>query len=165
MKIACLDKNERKTPVETLVEMKTAAVTKVPSGATAVLYVAIVEGDPTEAQIETGRNALTATLEIVGATNASSYLLRHKKVEVAADETLRLDVDATLSKVAPDPLPEVAEPETLDETAPTEIASSEEVATDANAETPVNAESGNDATSTDAAAIAETAVAPETSEA
>ena len=148
-----------------LLETKTVAVAKVPSGATVVLYGAIVEGDPTEAQIETGRNALTATLEIVGATNASSYLLRHKKVEVAADESLLLSVDSTYSKISPDPLPDAVEPETLDETAPTEIASSEEVATDANDETPVNAESGNDATSTDAAAIAETAVAPETSEA
>ena len=148
-----------------LLETKTVAVAKVPSGATVVLYGAIVEGDPTEAQIETGRNALTATLEIVGATNASSYLLRHKKVEVAADESLLLSVDSTYSKISPDPLPDAVEPETLDETAPTEIASSEEVATDANDETPVNAESGNDATSTDAAAIAETDVAPETSEA
>ena len=86
-------------------------------------------------------------------------------IDVDADESLLLTVDATLSKVAPDPLPEVAEPETFDETAPTEIASSEEVATDANAETPVNAESGNDATSSDAAAIAETDAEPETSEA
>ncbi len=151
--------------METILETKTVAVAKVPSGATVVLYGAIVEGDPTEAQIETGRNALTATLEVVGATNTSSYLTRFPAVELANDETLRLDVDATLSKVAPDPLPEVAEPETFDETTSTEIASNEEVATDANAETPVNAESGNDATSTDAAAIAETAVAPETSEA
>ena len=120
---------------ETL-ETKTAAVAKVPSGATIVLYGAVVEGDPTEAQIETGRNALAATLEIVGATNASSYLLRHKKVELAADEALLLTVDSTYSKISPDPLPDAAEPETLD-----------------------------DATSTDAAAIVEPAAETETSEA
>lgn len=100
-----------------IIETKNAVVAKVPSGATVVLYGAVIEGDPTEAQIETGRNALTATLEIVGATNVSSYLLRHKKVEVTADETLLLTVDSTYSKISPDPLPEIVEPETLDEIA------------------------------------------------
>ena len=148
-----------------LLETKTVAVAKVPSGATVVLYGAVVEGDPTEAQIETGRNALTATLEIVGAVNTSSYLTRFPAVELANDETLRVDVDATLSKVAPDPLPDVAETETFDETSATETALSEEVATDANAETPSEGEPENDATSTDAAASAGTDVEPETSEA
>ncbi|MBQ7030696.1 MAG: hypothetical protein IJN32_10665, partial [Thermoguttaceae bacterium] len=74
-------------------------------------------------------------------------------------------VDATLSKVAPDPLPDVAETETFDETSATETALSEEVATDANAETPSEGEPENDATSTDAAASAGTDVEPETSEA
>lgn len=138
--------------MERILETKTVAVAKVPSGATVVLYVALVDGVPTEAQIETGRNALTATLEIVGATNASSYLTRFLAVKLANDETLRLDVDATLAKVAPDPLPDAVEPETLDETPSTESALSEEVAAD-----------GSDKTSLDdnAAAIAE----PETSEA
>ena len=130
--------------METILETKTAAVAKVPSGATVVLYGAVVEGDPTEARIETGRNALAATLEIVGATNASSYLLRHKKVELAADEALLLTVDSTYSKISPDPLPDAAEPEPLDDAA-------------SNAE--------NDATSTDAAAPDENALEPETSEA
>ena len=146
--------------MENALETKTVAVAKVPSGATAVLYAAIVEGNPTEAQIETGRNALTATLEVVGATNTSSYLTRFPAVKLANDETLRLDVDATFSKVAPDPLPEVAEPETLDETPPTEIASSEEVAPDGNAE--------NDATSSAETSLEENAAAiveAETSEA
>ena len=95
-----------------LLETKTAAVAKVPSGATIILYGAVVEGDPTEAQIETGRNALTATLEIVGATNTSSYLLRHNKVELASDESLLLTVDSTYSKISLDPQPDAAEPET-----------------------------------------------------
>lgn len=95
--------------METVVETKNAVIAKMPNGATALLYIAFVEGDPTEAQIETGRNALTATLEIVGATNASSYLLRHKKVELAADESLLLTVDSTCSKISPDPLPDAAE--------------------------------------------------------
>jgi hypothetical protein len=150
-----------------LLETKTAAVAAIPANSTLVLFAAVVDGNPTAAQIETARYTLAANLENVGATATSAYLTRFKSVDinVDADESLLLTVDATLSKVAPDPLPEAAEPETLDETAPTEIASSEEVATDANAETPVNAESENDATSTDAAAIAETAVDPETSEA
>jgi hypothetical protein len=103
--------------MKTVIETKNAVIAKTPNDATAILYIAFVEGDPTEAQIETGRNALTATLEIVGATNASSYLLRHKKVELAADESLLLTVDSTYSKISPDPLPEIAEAETLDETA------------------------------------------------
>ncbi len=148
-----------------LLETKTVAVAKVPSGATVVLYAAVVEGDPTEAQIETGRNALTATLEIVGAVNTSSYLTRFPAVELANDETLRVDVDAALSKVAPDPLPDVAETETFDETSATETALSEDVATDANAETPSEGEPENDATSTDAAAIAEPAAESGTLEA
>ncbi len=73
--------------MERILETKTVAVAKVPSGATVVLYVALVDGVPTEAQIETGRNALTATLEIVGATNASSYLTRFPAVKLANDET------------------------------------------------------------------------------
>ena len=95
--------------MKTTIETKTSTIGAIPGGATVVLYGAVVEGDPTEAQIETGRNALTATLEIVGATNASSYLLRHKKAELAADESLLLTVDSTYSKISPDPLPDAAE--------------------------------------------------------
>lgn len=97
--------------MESVIETKTAVVAKIASGATVVLYAAIVDGAPTEAQIETGRNALAATLEIVGATNVSSYLLRHKKVELDVDESLLLSVDSTYSKISPDPLPDAAEPE------------------------------------------------------
>lgn len=107
--------------MKTVIETKNAVIAKMPNGATALLYIAFVEGDPTEAQIETGRNALTATLEIVGAANTSSYLLRHKNVELAADESLLLSVDSTYSKISPDTLPESAEAETLDEAASTEI--------------------------------------------
>ena len=150
-----------------IIETKNAVVAKVPSGATVVLYGAVVEGDPTEAQIETGRNALAATLEIVGATNVSSYLLRHKKVELDADESLLLSVDSTYSKISPDPLPDAAEPEPLDETPSPEIASSEEVATDANGETP--GELPNDAASSESVSpLDENAAAiavPEASEA
>lgn len=95
--------------MENVIETKTVAVAKVPSGATAVLYAAIVEGVPTEAQIETGRNALTATLEIVGATSTSSYLTRFPTVELANDETLRLDVAASLAKISPDATSETSE--------------------------------------------------------
>ena len=73
-------------------------------------------------------------------------MTRFKPVElnVDADESLLLTVDATLAKVGPDPLPDVAETEPLDDAA-------------SNAE--------NDAASSDAAASAESAVKPETSEA
>ena len=67
-------------------------------------------------------------------------------VDVDADESLLLTVDATLAKVAPDPLPDVAETEPLDDA-------------------PVESGTENDATSTDATAIDKTAAEPEASEA
>ncbi|MBQ2851075.1 MAG: hypothetical protein IJE77_11395 [Thermoguttaceae bacterium] len=145
--------------MKTQLETKNAVVARVPSGATVVLYGAVVEGDPTEAQIETGRNALAATLEIVGATNVSSYLLRHKKVELDADESLLLSVDSTYSKISPDPLPDAAEAEAFDETLSPEVASNEEVAND---------ENGVETETTDAPPLDENAAAsdaPETPEA
>ena len=151
---------------ETL-ETKTAAVAAVPANSTLVLFAAVVAGNPTAAQVETARYSVAANLENVGATATSAYLTRFEPVDVDvdADESLLLTVDATLAKVAPDPLPDAAEPEPLDEMPPTESASSEGVATDANAETPVESGTENDATSTDAAAIDETGAEPEASEA
>lgn len=98
--------------MENVIETKTVAVAKVPSGATAVLFAAIVEGDPTEAQVETARYSVEANLENVGATATSAYLTRFPAVELANDETLRLDVAASLAKISPDPLLDAAEPET-----------------------------------------------------
>ena len=152
-----------KTPLET----KTAAVAAIPANSTLVIFAAVVAGNPTAAQVETARYSVAANLENVGATATSAYLTRFKPVElnVDADESLLLTVDATLSKVGPDPLPDAAEPEPLDETPPTESASSEGVAADANAETPVESGTENDATSSDAAASAESDAEPEASEA
>ena len=123
-----------KTPLET----KTAAVAAVPANSTLILFAAVVAGNPTAVQIETARYSVAANLENVGATATSAYLTRFEPVElnVDADESLLLTVDATLAKVAPDPLPDAAEPEPLD-----------------------------DATSSDAAAIDKTAAEPEASEA
>lgn len=85
-------------------ETKNAAIAAIPANSTLVLFAAVVDGSPTAAQIETARNAVGATLEIVGATATSSYLARFEPVEldVDADESLLLTVDATLTKVAPD---------------------------------------------------------------
>lgn len=132
--------------MKTTLETKTAAVAAVPANSTLVLFAAVVDGNPTAAQIETARYSVEANLENVGATATSAYLTRFKPVElnVDADESLLLTVAATLAKVAPDPLPDVAETEPLDDAA-------------SNAE--------NDATSSDAAASAESAVEPEMSEA
>lgn len=132
-----------KTPLET----KTAAVAAIPANSTLVLFAAVVAGKPTAAQIETARYSVAANLENVGATATSAYLARFEPVavDVDADEGLLLTVDATLAKVAPDPIPS-AEPEPLDDA-------------------PVESGTENDATSSDAAAIAETAAEPEASEA
>ncbi len=124
--------------MKTSLETKTAVVAAIPANSTLVLFAAVVAGNPTAAQIETARYSVAANLENVGATATSAYLARFEpvSVDVDADESLLLTVDATLAKVGPDPLPDAVEPEPLD-----------------------------DATSSDAAAIAETAVEPEASEA
>ena len=133
-----------KTPLET----KTAAVAAIPANSTLVIFAAVVAGNPTAAQIETARYSVAANLENVGATATSAYLTRFKPVElnVDADESLLLTVDATLSKVGPDPLPDAAEPEPLDDV-------------------PLESGNENDATSSDAAASAESAAEPEAAEA
>ncbi|MBP3530536.1 MAG: hypothetical protein J6K25_05060 [Thermoguttaceae bacterium] len=109
-----------------IVETKTAAVAAIPANSTLVLFAAVVAGNPTAAQIETARYSVAANLENVGATATSSYLARFKpvSVNVDADESLLLTVDATLAKVGPDPLPDAAEQEPLelDATAPDETA-------------------------------------------
>lgn len=150
--------------MKTTLETKNAAVAAISANSTLVLFAAVVDGNPTAAQIETARYSVAANLENVGATATSAYLTRFEPVAVDVDESLLLTVDATLSKVAPDPLPD-AEAEPLDETSlevggetdAAESESNEEVANESNNE--------SDAMSTDAAAIDETAVEPETSEA
>ena len=104
-----------KTPLET----KTAAVAAIPANSTLVIFAAVVAGTPTAAQIETARYSVAANLENVGATATSAYLTRFEPVavDVDADESLLLTVDATLAKVGPDPLPDAAEPEPLDDAA------------------------------------------------
>lgn len=94
-----------------ILETKTAVVAAVPADSTLVLFAAVVAGTPTAAQIETARYSVAANLENVGATATSAYLTRFEPVEVDvdADESLLLIVDATFAKVAPDPLPDVAE--------------------------------------------------------
>ena len=131
-----------------ILETKTAAVAAVPANSTLVLFAAVVAGNPTAAQIETARYSVAANLENVGATATSAYLARFEpvSVDVDADESLLLPVDATLAKVGPDPLPDAAEPEPLDDA-------------------PVESGTENDAPSSDAGAIAESAVDPEASEA
>lgn len=148
-----------KTPLET----KTAAVAAVPANSTLVLFAAVVDGNPTAAQIETARYSVAANLENVGATATSAYLTRFEPVAVDVDESLLLTVDATLAKVAPDPLPDAVEAGTLDETPSTETASSEEVATVENDETSLEPELENDATSPDASASAPLPEVDETS--
>ena len=138
--------------MEKLLETKTAVVAAVPANSTLVLFAAVVDGNPTAAQIETARYTLAANLENVGATATSAYLTRFKPVELNldADEGLLLDVAASLSKIAPDPVPEI-----LDETPPEESASGE-------SSSPLDgAATETGATSNDAAAID----APEASEA
>ena len=141
--------------MKTLLETKTAAVAAVPANSTVILFAAVVDGSPTAAQVETARYTLAANLENVGATATSAYLTRFEPVEVNvdADEGLLLTVDATLSKVGPDPIPSAEpEPSALDGDAALNV---EDDATSTD-ETPLD---GN------AAVGAEPDVAPETTEA
>lgn len=105
--------------MKTTLETKNAAVAAIPVNSTLVLFAAVVDGNPTAAQIETARYTLTANLENVGATAISAYLTRFAPVavDVGADEGLLLTVDATLSKIARNPSPDTVEPETLGGTA------------------------------------------------
>ncbi len=118
-----------KTPLET----KTAAVAAIPANSTLVLFAAVVAGNPTAAQVETARHSVAANLENVGATATSAYLTRFEPValNVDADESLLLTVDATLAKVAPDPLPDAAEPEPLDDATSTDESAAEPEASEA----------------------------------
>ena len=140
--------------MKTTLETKTAAVAAIPANSTLVLLAAVIDGTPTAAQIETARYTLVANLENVGATATSAYLTRFEPVElnVDADESLLLTVDATLSKVAPDSLPDAAEAEALSP----ELASNEEVAND---------ENGVETETTDAPPLDENATAIAESEA
>lgn len=95
--------------MENVVETKKAVVAKVANGMTIVVYVAMVDGDPSEAQIETGRNALAATLEIVGAAATSAYLMRFAPVDVQEPDALILDVDAALKRMSPGEFSETLE--------------------------------------------------------
>lgn len=99
-----------------VLETKNAVVAAVPANSTFLLFGAVIAGNPTAAQVEAARNTLAASLELVGATATSAYLTRFEPVEldVDADEGLLLTVDSTLTKVAPDPLLDVAEPEPLE---------------------------------------------------
>ena len=136
--------------MKTTLETKTAAVAAVPANSTLVILAAVVDGAPTAAQIETARYSVEANLENVGATATSAYLTRFEPValNVDADEGLLLEVAASLSKVAPDSLPEI-----VDETSPEESASSE-------AETPLE----NDAASFDETTLDENAAAIDATE-
>lgn len=90
--------------MKTQIETKNAVVAAVPANSNVILFAAVVDGNPTAAQVELARYTLAANLENVGATATSAYLTRFEPVEVDAEsgEGLLLTVDATLSKVAPE---------------------------------------------------------------
>lgn len=110
--------------MKTILETKTAVVAAVPADSTLVLFAVVVNGVPTAAQIETARYSVAANLENVGAVATSAYLTRFEPVEldVDADEGLLLEVAASLSKISPDPLPEILDETSSEEDSPLENA-------------------------------------------
>ncbi len=100
---------------------------------------------PNESQWNAALEAAVASLRAEGFDARIALSVQNVgSFKLADAETARVEIAAVVLKTSPDPLPDAAETEPLDDAA-------------SNAE--------NDATSTDAAAIAENAVEPETSEA
>ena len=91
-----------------VLEKKKSAIAEVPANSTLVLFAAVVDGTPTEAQIEMARHTVAANLENVGATATSAYLTRFDPVSLAPNEALLINVESSLIKFSSD----VVAPET-----------------------------------------------------
>lgn len=85
-----------------IIETKNTVVSAVPANSTLVLFAAVVDGNPTAAQIETARYSVAANLENVGATATSAYLTRFEPISLRHNEALLLDVESSLIKFSPD---------------------------------------------------------------
>lgn len=85
-----------------IIETKNTVVSAVPANSTLVLFAAVVDGNPTSAQIETARYTVAANLENVGATATSAYLTRFEPVSLSHNEALLLNVESSLIKFSPD---------------------------------------------------------------
>lgn len=91
-----------------VLEKKLSAIAEVAPNSTLVLFAAVVDGNPTAAQVETARYSVAANLENVGATATSAYLTRFDPVSLGDNEALLLNIESSLIKFSSD----VAEPET-----------------------------------------------------
>ena len=91
--------------MKTIIETKTSTIGAVPSGSTVVLFAAVVDGMPTAAQIDAARNTFGASLELVGATATSAFLMQFDPVEVGAEESLVATAKTSLVKISPEPHP------------------------------------------------------------
>ena len=90
--------------METTIETKTSTIGRIPNGSTVVLFAAIIDGVPTAAQIDAARNTFGASLELVGATATTAYLMQFEPVEVGDGETLVATSQTSLVKISPDPV-------------------------------------------------------------
>ena len=90
--------------MKTIIETKTSTIGAVPSGSTVVLFAAIVAGIPTAAQIDAARNTFGASLELVGATATTAYLMQFEPAEISDGETLVATAQTSLVKISPDPV-------------------------------------------------------------
>lgn len=98
--------------MKTVLETKTSTIGAIPGGSTVVLFAAIVDGVPTAAQIDAARNTFGASLELVGATATTAYLMQFEPVEVGDGEKLVATATTELTKISPELEP--ADEETLE---------------------------------------------------
>jgi hypothetical protein len=88
--------------MKTTLETKTSTIGAIPSGSTVVLFAAVVDGVPTAAQIDAARNTFGASLELVGATATTAYLMQFEPVEVGDGEKLVATATTSLAKISPE---------------------------------------------------------------
>ena len=91
--------------MKTTIETKTSTIGAIPGGSTVVLFSAIVDGVPTTAQIDAARNTFGASLELVGATATTAFLMQFEPTEISDGETLVATAQTSLVKISPDPVP------------------------------------------------------------
>jgi hypothetical protein len=102
--------NYKETKMKEILGKKMSAIAEVPPNSTLVLFAAVVDGTPTEAQIEMARHTVAVNLENVGATATSAYLTRFEPVSLSHNEALLLNVESSLTKFSSDVVdPEASE--------------------------------------------------------
>ena len=108
---------------ETLLE-QTETISQIPENCDAAIFIGFIprrktqDGETlglTEALIESARNSMAATLESVGAPSTIASIARLSTDALGDGETTRVVVKVAHEKISPDPIPDAAESEPLDD--------------------------------------------------